>query len=168
MFGLAAVLTSCLLFTAAPNGHSSSTEQDVASAAGWTRIAVTRSYLVVANVLPGERMFTVQEAEATHPTQGELIMSGTGRAVGAYVRHIEAHVYDRRTGLPLANLQPTIDVFNRTSGEHIEVEGTLMQDLEIGALDIHYGNNVVVAGNSDLRLTITIGDEEVTVDGHLD
>ena len=168
MFGLAAVLTSCLLFTAAPTGHSASTEQDVAAAAGWTRIAVTRSYFVVANVLPGEQMFTAQEAEATHPTQGELIISGTGRAVGAYVRHIEAHIYDRQTGLPLANREPTIDVFNRTTGEHIKVEATLMQDLETGSLDIHYGNNVVVAGDSELRLTITIGNEEVTVDGHLD
>lgn len=168
VLGLAVVLTSCLLLGTGPTGHYSSTEQDVAAAAGWTRIAVTNSYVVVANVLPGERMFTVQEAESTHPTEGELIMSGTGRTLGAFARHIEVHIYDRTTGLPLADLAPTIDVLNRTTGEHIEVESTLMQDLDLGAVDIHYGNNVAVPGNCDLRLTITIGEEEVIVDGHLD
>ena len=138
------------------------------AAAGWTRIAVTDNYLVVANVLPGEPMFTAAEAADQHPTEGELIISGPGRALGVNSRHVEAHVYDRATGVPLANLTPRIEVLNRTTGEKIEVERTLMQDVNIGALDIHYGNNVVIAGNCDLRLTVTIGDEEATLDGHLD
>jgi hypothetical protein len=165
---LGGLLTSCQLSGAQAVGDSSSTKQDVAAAAGWTRIAVTESYLIVANVLPGEEMFTAAEAAAQHPTEGELIISGSGRALGVNSRHVEAHVYDRATGVPLANLKPTIEVLNRTTGEKIEVESTLMQDVNIGALDIHYGNNVVVAGDSDLRLTVTVGDEEVTLDGRLD
>jgi hypothetical protein len=48
------------------------------------------------------------------------------------------------------------------------VPPTLMQDVNIGAVDIHYGNNVLVRGDSDLSLVITVGHEEVTVDAHLD
>lgn len=70
--------------------------------------------------------------------------------------------------MPLTNVTPTIVVLNRTTGERTEVASTLMQDVNIGALDLHYGNNVAVPGSSDLSLTITIGDQEVTIDGHLD
>jgi mRNA degradation ribonuclease J1/J2 len=163
-----AVLTSCQIRGAAAVTDARSNEDHVVAAAGWTRIAATDTYLVVANVLPGEQMFTAAEAQEQHPIEGELIISGTGRALGVDSRHVEAHVYDRSTGLPLANLKPHIVLLNRTTGQHIEVESTLMQDVNIGAIDIHYGNNVTVVGNSDLRLTVTIGDEEAILDGHLD
>ncbi|MEP7047544.1 MAG: hypothetical protein ABI949_12730 [Ilumatobacteraceae bacterium] len=165
-------LLGCALSLVACSGlskdDSSAGHGDVAAVAGWTRIATTRSYLVVANVLPGEVMFTAAEAEAAHPTEGELIIRGIGDRVGPNVRHVEAHVYDRATGLPLSNVKPTISLLNLTTGDHIEVESTLMQDVNIGAPDIHYGNNIAVVGNSDVRLTVTINDEEVTLDGHLD
>ena len=144
------------------------TPQDVADAAGWTRIVTTPKYFVVANVLPGEHMYTQAEEDAQHPTVGELIISGPGNPLGNSVRHVEAHIYDRTTGMPLSNLHPTIDVLNRTTGQRIPVRATLMQDIAIGALDIHYGNNVVVQGNCDITLTVTIGDEVVAFDGHLD
>ena len=143
-------------------------EQEVAKVAGWTRIATTERYLVVANVLPGERMFTSAQAAAENPTEGELIIRGPGNPIGAHVRHVEAHVYDRTTGLPLSNVTTAILLLNRTTGERVAVEPTLMQDVNIGALDIHYGNNVIVTGSSDVRLTITINGQEVTLDGHLD
>lgn len=165
---LVASLAACRLIGTQAGSHASSDERAVATAAGWTRIATTEKYLVVANVLPGEEMFSAAEAHEAHPTEGELIIEGTGRALDTNVRHVEAHIYDRRTGMPLTNVQPTIVVFNRTTGERIEVPSTLMQDVNIGALDIHYGNNVVLQGNSDLSLSITIGDEVVTLDGHLD
>ena len=165
---LGAVLAACRLIGAEAIGHPSSDEQDVVAAAGWTRIATTEKYLVVANVLPGEQMFTAAEAQAEHPTEGELIIEGTGHALGANVRHVEAHIYDRRTGMPLTNVTPTIVVLNRTTGERTEVASTLMQDVNIGSLDIHYGNNVTIIGDSDLHLSVTVNGEEVSVDGHLD
>jgi hypothetical protein len=163
-----ALFSSCRLFGDAAATNTRSTENDVVTAAGWTRIAVTDSYLVVANVLPGEHMFTAAEAQQQHPTEGELIIAGIGRPLGVNSRHVEAHVYDRKTGLPLTNVEPRIVLLNRTTGQHIDVESVLMQDINIGVLDIHYGNNVPVVGDSDVRLTVTIGDEEVTLDGHLD
>ncbi|MCU1401123.1 MAG: hypothetical protein JWN62_4232 [Acidimicrobiales bacterium] len=164
---LAVVLSGCRLVNSSADAPSTS-DQDVASAAGWTRIATTARYFVVANVLPGEHMFTRHEEETEHPTVGELIISGVGNPLGVDVRHVEAHIYDRTTGMPLSNVKPSINILNRSTGERIAVTPTLMQDVGIGALDIHYGNNVAVAGDSDLTLTIAVGDEVVTLDGHLD
>ena len=57
---------------------------------------------------------------------------------------------------------------NHTTGVRTEIPPTLMQDVRIGALDVHYGINVVVPANSDLSLSVRIGSEEVSLDGHLD
>ncbi|MEN9644153.1 MAG: hypothetical protein RL238_822 [Actinomycetota bacterium] len=141
---------------------------DVVAAAGWTRVVTTEHYLVVVNVLPGEAMFTHSEQVQHHPTEGELILSGSGEALGPTSRHVEAHIYDRATGLATTDVVPTITLLNRTTGGRVEVEPTLMQDVNIGPLDRHFGNNVAVASDSDLEITVVIGDEEVTVDGHLD
>ena len=162
---MAVALSACGLMGSA---GSTASAQGVVEAAGWTRIAVTSDYFVVANVLPGERMFTAAEAAKERPNEGELILAGEGRGLGPHVRHVEAHVYDKRTGLPLTSVKPTIVIINQTTGDRVDVESTLMQDVNIGAPDVHYGNNVVVAGNSELRLVITVGNEEVTLDGHLD
>lgn len=141
---------------------------DVVAAAGWTRAVATEHYLVVVNVLPGEAMFTHAEHQQHHPTEGELILSGPGEPLGPTSRHVEAHIYDRATGLATSDAVPTITMVNRTTGERIEVEPTLMQDVNIGALDRHFGNNVAVPSDSDLSITVVVAGEEVTVDGHLD
>jgi hypothetical protein len=141
---------------------------DVSDVAGFTRIATTPSYVVVVNVLPGETMYDAGAMAATHPVEGELALDGVSNPVGTGVRHVEAHVYDRTTGLPLSDLHPTIQLVNRTTGERVDVPPTLMQDIVIGHLDVHYGNNVPVTGNSDLELTVRIGDEGVIVSGRLD
>ena len=141
---------------------------DVVAAAGWTRAVATEHYLVVVNVLPGEAMFTHAEHAEHHPTEGELILSGPGEPLGPTSRHVEAHIYDRATGLAATDEVPTITLLNRTTGERVEVEPTLMQDVNIGPLDRHFGNNVAVASNSDLSITVVVAGEEVTVDGHLD
>jgi hypothetical protein len=140
----------------------------VAAASGWTRAVLSEHYLVIVNVLPGEEMFTDDEKMSLHPTEGELILDGPGNDIGEHVRHVEAHVYDRATGAVVANVVPVITVTNRTTGEVIEVESTLMQDLNIGEIDRHYGNNVMIEPDSDLQVHVTVGDEEVSVDGHLD
>jgi hypothetical protein len=167
LLGLGIVLGACRLVGADAGAPAPFNPQDVVGVAGWTRIATTEKYVVVANVLPGERMFSKTEYSSDHPTTGELCIIGPGLPVGPNVRHVEAHIYDRKTGLPLTDITPTIVVLDRGNGKRTIVPPTLMQDVNIGALDIHFGNNVVVPGNTDLRLTVTIGDEEVTFDGHL-
>lgn len=161
-------LTSCdVIHADKPDSHSSA--DDVATVAGWTRIALTTHYLLVVNVLPSETMFSSEEMKSMNPTVGEAILDhGVGDPTGLGVRHVEAHIYNRATGLPLSNIKPSIRVFNRTTGDHVDVPPTLMQDVVVGSPDIHYGNNVPVRGNSDISLEVTVAGEEVTVDGHLD
>jgi hypothetical protein len=144
------------------------TASAVAAASGWTRAVVSEHYLVIVNVLPGESMFTDDEKMSMHPTEGELILNGKGNQTGEHVRHVEAHVYDRATGAVITDVTPTITVTNRTSGDIIEVAPTLMQDINIGEIDRHYGNNVMIMPDSDLQVRVSVGREEVSVDGHLD
>ena len=166
-----ALLVGCQLLGGGSGGPALSAKETtagVAAVAGWTRLASTASFLIVANVLPGEEMFTQKDFDRLHPAEGELILQRTGRKIGPDVRHVEAHVYDRTTGLPRADVTLTIVVVNRTTGERTMVPPTLMQDVNIGASDVHYGNNVMIRGNSDLSLKVTVGHEEVTLDGHID
>ena len=165
---LSVVLGGCRLLGTEVDALTASKAQDVAGVAGWTRIATTQSYLVVANVLPAEHMYSKAENATEHPTAGELCIIGLGAPVGPLIRHVEAHVYDRLTGLPVTSVTPRITLVDRGTGRPTNVPSTLMQDLNIGALDIHFGNNIAIPSNSDLRLTVTIGNEEATFDGHLD
>jgi hypothetical protein len=141
---------------------------EIASAAGWTRMAASQHYLFVVNVLPGEEMFSHAAHEAHHPTEGELVIDGEGLPLGPNVRHVEAHVYDLATGLAISKQAPIIELTNRTTGEVTQVPAALMHDVNIGALDLHFGNNVHVAPSSDISVKISLQGEEVSVDGHLD
>ena len=141
---------------------------EVAEAAGWTRMVATQHYLFVLNVLPGEEMFSHADHMAHHPTEGELIIEGEGLPLGRNVRHVEAHVYDIATGLAISTQAPTIELTNRTTGEVAKVPAALMHDVNIGELDLHFGNNVHVAPDSDISVKISLHGEEASVDGHLD
>ena len=140
----------------------------VDAVAGFTKIATTAHYFVVVNVLPAERMYSPEELAAEHPTVGEAVLRGPAAPVVPSARHIEAHIYDRTTGLPTTLVTPTITVVDHDSGARISIDPTLMQDVIIGAADVHFGNNVVVAGDRDITLTVDIGGEEVVVSGRLD
>jgi hypothetical protein len=164
-------LTACALSkddtaTSDHTNHAGSSSE-VVSVAGWTRIATTPSYIVIANVLPGEEMFTADEVAMEHPLEGELTLLGPGEPIGGDARHVETHIYDRTTGLPLSDVDVTLVVTNRTTGEVLTVSPTLMQDVNIGPLDIHFGNNTQIPSSSNLSLTVKVDDEEVTVDGFL-
>ena len=164
------VLTACgvLRADAAPKPSAAESRQMVSEVSGWTRAVTTAHYLVVVNVLPSEHMMTRAEMNAMHPTEGELIINGEGLPQGTAIRHVEAHIYDRSTGKALTGVVPTLKLVNRTTGETIDVPPTLMQDVIIGPLDLHFGNNVPVVGNSDISVQVTVAGEEVSVDGHLD
>jgi hypothetical protein len=164
------VLTACgvLRANAAAPMSPEQSRHAVSLATGWTKTVMSPHYLVVVNVLPSEPMMTMAQMQMDHPTEGELIIDGKGNPQGEEVRHVEAHIYDRATGKALTGTVPTIRLVNRTTGESVDVAPTLMQDVNIGPLDLHFGNNVLVRGNSDISVHVTVSGEEVTVDGHLD
>lgn len=147
------------------DGEGSGRAADVS---GWTRLLTTDRYIAVANVLPGEEMFTQSGIDAEHPVEGELIVSGDGAPVVVDARHVEVHLYDRSTGLPVKGLRVTMEVVNLSTGQHFDVPATEMQDIVIGDRDLHYGNNIPISGPADVRVIVTVGDERLTFDGHLD
>ncbi|MFZ4719725.1 MAG: hypothetical protein ACOYMR_09890 [Ilumatobacteraceae bacterium] len=168
VFALSGIAACSVLRADVIRSTADDTAAAVAQHAGWTRDVLSPDYLVVVNVLPGEEMFTTDQQTMTHPTGGELIIEGEGRPLGSHVRHVEAHIYRRDTGKVVTDIVPRITLTNRTTGEVIDVEATLMQDVNIGQLDRHFGNNVMVMPDSDIRVTVRLGDQEVSVDGHLD
>ncbi len=141
---------------------------EVADVAGWTRQATTEHYLLIIGVGPGEQMYTAEEIADQHPISGEAIITGTGVPVGDDIRHVEVHVYGLATGDLLETEEPVITVVNRSTGEASKVDPVLMEGIEIGKLDRHFGNNTHIPGNSDLSIEVLVNGERVTVDGHLD
>ncbi len=150
------------------DGHTDASESaDVRAVAGFTKMTFTERWVVVVNVLPAEPMFTHDEAADLHPSQGELIVHGGAVDISPTARHVEAHVYDRSTGLPVTSPEPELEVLVHATGERITIEPTLMQDVVVGEPDLHFGNNVELPDDTDLTITVTVGDEEVSIDGHL-
>jgi hypothetical protein len=164
------VLAACSVLQADAGAATKPEESRLAvsEATGFTKTVVSQHYIVVVNVLPSEHMMTMGDMQMEHPTIGEQIIEGKGNPIGVGVRHVEAHVYDRATGKVLTSVVPKITLLNRTTGETVDVPPTLMQDVIVGALDLHFGNNVPVTGNSDVSVRVNVNGEEVTVDGHLD
>lgn len=148
--------------------HDSAADTDVAAVAGFTKVAFTDRWLVVVNVLPAEPMYTPDEVAHEHPTWGEMTLEGEGGPTGPGVRHVEAHLYDRATGLPVDDPVPELEVLVHATGERVPIPAVLMQDVNIGAADVHFGDNVALPGDTDLTITVTIADEEMSLDGHLD
>ncbi|RMH81734.1 MAG: hypothetical protein D6683_03580 [Actinomyces sp.] len=148
--------------------HTAALDEDVAAVAGFTKVAFTDRWLVVVNVLPAEPMYSPDEVAHDHPTWGEMAIEGEGSPTGPGVRHVEAHVYDRTTGLPVDRPVPALEVLVHATGERLPIPAVLMQDVNIGEADLHFGDNVALPGDTDLTVTVTIADEEVSLDGHLD
>jgi len=155
-------------FWESPNDHLQASPLMASDVAGFTKIGFTADHIVVVNVLPGEEMFSRAEAEQEHPVVGELTLEGTGSPLADNSRHVEAHIYDRATGLPITSVVPTIEVTNRTTGEVFEVNPVRMQDVVTGAPDVHFGDNISISGGSDITVRVSLGNaEEVVVSGHL-
>lgn len=135
--------------------------------AGLTKVATTADYIVVVNVLPAEEMFTEQQYADQHPTVGELVVDGKPTPRPPSSRHAEAHIYSQVTGLPVSDIRPTMRLIDRQTGETKPIDATLMQDVLIGEPDLHFGSNVVIPSGHEFTIVITIGSQEVSVDGVL-
>jgi len=155
-------------FWDSPKNQVGTSTLAVSDVAGFTKIGFTADHVVVINVLPGEEMFSPTQVSNEHPIAGELALEGVGTDLTVDSRHVEAHIYDRVTGLPITSIVPTIEVTNRTSGEVFIVNPVRMQDVVTGAPDVHFGDNIAIPGASDLTVRVRLAEgEEVVVNGHL-
>lgn len=135
---------------------------------GLTQVTTTAHFIAVLNVVPPERMFTASQAAGLAPgTAGELILFGDQGRIGPETRHTEVHVYDKATGAAVSDATVSLTVQDRATGQITPVPATKMQDLALGAIDVHYGNNTELPAGHDFTITAVINGEPATFTGTL-
>ena len=167
LVALAVSVTGFTLVASTTGAPGAAPDDSAAPFAGFTQMATTPSYVLMVNVLPAEEMFTAARNQREHPTVGELVIRGRPGPIRRWSRHVEAHIYSKTTGEVVTDVDPVIEVINRTTGKVIPIDATLMQDVVIGAIDRHFGTNAVVPPKHDFTVVVSIGDEEASFDGRL-
>ncbi len=116
--------------------------------AALTERAQTVHYRLVLQIGPEEKMYSKAEAARTHPTSGEVMVSGTmggmpmAGGMAMDMRHLEVHVYDRASGKVVTSAQCGITVTNDATKKSVVLPMAVMYGIKEGPSDWHYGNNV--------------------------
>jgi hypothetical protein len=167
---LTAVLVSALALSACSGSGSGSngSGQNLVGEQGLTQVVTTARYIVVLNVVPPEQMYNRQEAASVPPGgAGELILIGRKAPIGPLTRHTEIHIYTKDAGAVVSDATVTMTLRDHASGQSLAIEATKMQDLALGPIDVHYGNNVTIATGHEFTLTATINADAASFTGIL-
>lgn len=123
--------------------------------------ATTPNYIVAMQVGEPEMMYSPQQVAASHPSTGEVMLGGMMADVsGANAHHLEAHICRRSTGAVLTGAQPTITLTDTTAGTTPQnVPVAVMQGVDAGTSDYHYGNNVTFMPGHSYTVTVRINGE---------
>ncbi len=115
---------------------------------------IAGGYRVTLMVGPGEAMYTQAQVRRVHPTAGEIMLRGSmmmgGMGMAMLNRHLEVHVLDRRTMRPASNplVSITYQALSPLMRRPVQVPVAVMVGLSMDMSDIHYGNNVSMAGGT--------------------
>jgi len=117
---------------------------------------IAGGYRITLMIGPREAMYTQAEARRTHPKTGEIMlrgsmmMGGMGMGMAMPNRHLEVHVLDRRTMRPASNpmVSITYQALSPMMMRPVSVPVAVMVGLSMDMSDIHYGNNVSMAGGT--------------------
>jgi len=107
--------------------------------------AQTKSYSLLLQIGPEEKMYSEAEAAKTHPTSGEVMVSGTMMSMAGMamdVRHLEVHVVSRATGKVVTTAKVSITVTDKATRKSTVIPVAAMYGVKEGKSDWHYGNNV--------------------------
>lgn len=143
--------------------------------------ASTRSYKFLLAVSPPQSMYTPQQVAEQHPTNGEVMFSGTmtmpsgmsgmsgmtGDAYPAGWYHVEVHIYDRQTGQVASNASPVISIRDDGTGRTVDLPIVTMQGIVAGPSDFHYGNNQQLTAGHQYTLTAQVQSEVAEFHFHL-
>jgi len=154
-----ACILGALLLVAAP-----------ASAALITRHATTATYKLTLSVGPVEKMYTADEVQMKHVTDGEVMvghaMTMEGMSMGGANRHLEVHVASRATGKIVTNVRPTIMLTDTSAMGGMamseKVNAMAMQGIGEGIADRHYGDNVKLTAGHVYKVVVTVKGEKAT------
>jgi hypothetical protein len=113
-------------------------------------------YVFALSIGPVETMYTAAQVKAKHPTSGELMISGkmvdgmAGMAMGTgSQRHLEVHICTT-AGKVVAGAHPSITV----NGSMVPV--AVMEGVDQGASDLHYGNNVELKTGQKVKVVVKL------------
>jgi hypothetical protein len=151
VFAVALVCAAC-----GSSGSSSASSKTVTSCGGATGPTVTTAkYVMSLNVGPEETMYTQQQAAASHPTDGEVMISGTMSMTDSTgtVRHLEVHIC-QHDGTVVQHADPTITVQDAAGGQPVDVSPAVMEGVNEGLKDLHYGNNVNIVPGHEYDVTV--------------
>jgi hypothetical protein len=153
--------------------------------------AETKHYRLELDIGRMERMYTKAEVAKLHPTDGEIMVSGTmagmpsdggnpmalmgdaksgttmpmpaspTTAADTGWRHLEVHVISMATDKPVQNAKIKITVTNTATKHHEAVPIVVMYDVEEGVADWHYGNNVMLPSGPYHVDVVTNGEKTV-------
>jgi hypothetical protein len=136
------------------------------------RTARTADYELVAGVGASEAMYTLDQANSTHPATGEIMVAGQmdngsssmAMGSGSTMNHVEVHICSKATGKAVAGAMPTMSLQGTDSGAMTTaIPVAEMQGLDRKAADTHYGNNVSMTAGGHYRLTVSINGQSSVI-----
>jgi hypothetical protein len=130
----------------------------------------TANYKMLLIVGPPVSIYTPDQVKTEHPTNGEVMFSGTvvlppgmaGRpsiAASSYPPgwyHLEVHVSDRLNGKIITDATPVITIHDTTTDKTTTLPFLTMQGIRAGPGDFHYGNNAKLASGDVYTLTTQV------------
>jgi hypothetical protein len=145
------------------------------------QVGSTASYNLSVVIGSIQAMFTPAQVASQHPKTGEVMFSGQmtmppgmdsstvdmGNMPSMNIppewRHLEAHIYDKKTGDVVKTLTPVITLTNKSTGMTRPISMVTMQGVIEGPGDFHYGNNVDLP-TGQYTVTVAVGSESANFD----
>jgi hypothetical protein len=139
------------------------------ASAGITQHATTASYSLTLDIGPTAAMYTQAQVKAKHITNGEVMLGGAMMSTsmsamkGETERHLELHVYSRKTGAVVSNVMPEITLTDTTAmGMAAKLDVVSMEGITEGASDYHYGNNVSLKLGDEYTVNAVVHGEKAS------
>jgi hypothetical protein len=161
--------------------NQSSTTVHANPAGTLIQVGSTTSYNLSVVIGSIQAMFTPAQVASQHPKTGEVMFSGQmtmppgmdpstvdmGNMPSMNIppewRHLEAHIYDKKTGDVVKTLTPVITLTNKSTGMTRPISMVTMQGVIEGPGDFHYGNNVDLP-TGQYTVTVAVGSESANFD----
>jgi hypothetical protein len=125
----------------------------------------TKSYVFAFSLGSPETMYTRAQVKAKHPTNGEVMLSGSmtgmsGMHMPGTQYHLEVHICTA-AGAVVTGAHPKIVVTDNSAKTVMmtNVPIATMQGVGMGLVDYHYGNNVALTAGHKITVTVSLKGE---------
>lgn len=96
------------------------------------------------------------------PGSEDVLSGALADVSGPGATHLELHICDRSTGAVVSDVRPAVTLQNISSGAPgVALPVAVMEGAGAGMNDLHYGNNVKLAGGDAYAITVHIDSTNV-------